>query len=174
MAQYSNGQLRLAVKESDGRLKSASPAAQYDLWDNASAPRIVFADRVEGTAQGTSDDQIVTPPADLYATGSDGELLDLELLHTAAATTITTASHVCRLNVADIYQSGGRLRIVDRILTVGDRFTKDTSGTQSGPNGWKDDTKNVPYVWSPMLRFKPEAGHVYAPRGHQYAVIDGA
>lgn len=175
MVQYANGQLGIAVKDSGGNAKSRSATADYTIWDNAAAPRVVYSDPIFGTAQGTSDDQIITSPSDLWANGSMGELLDVEITHSAAATTLVTASHVVRINVADIWldTSAGRTRVADKTLFIGDRYTKDTSGTESGPTGWKDNTINVAFIPSPVVRFRPAKGHVYAPRGVQYALLDG-
>lgn len=176
MAQYANGQLRFAARDSNLNYKAGakSAPAQYDLWDNASAPRIVFSDAVQRTLQGTSDDQLVTTPASLFADGSKGEFLDLEFMHTAAMTP-ATASHNVRLLVADIYRNGeGRLVVEDRLLGVSDRCTAATAATQNDPNGWPDNQATVAKMWTPVLRFKPALGHRYAPRGPQYAVIDGA
>lgn len=168
MAQFAGGFIRFTVKDTAGNRKASTPWTDYTIADNAAAPRLVLSDSIEGTAQGTSDDQVVTSPSGLYADGSLGETLDVEFQHTAAVTPDTSA-FVVALNLVDIYRDHlGNLHVEDRIGSLGARTT-----TTQNPNGLVDDTPTVANVPSAILRYIPPYGHRYGMRGHQKITVDG-
>lgn len=167
MAAFAGGKLRWAKKAADARLLSYTPWIDYTILDNAASPIVFMNDRENATQNDRSYswNQVIH--------GVNGEMLDLEFLHTAAMTPVT-ASHVVNFDVLVGSVIGGKAIATPYQLTIRDRVTISTSGTRTSTRGWPDNTVSVANVPSVMLRFIPERNENYGLKGPQYAVLDGA
>ncbi|MEA3199499.1 MAG: hypothetical protein QOE90_927 [Thermoplasmata archaeon] len=162
------GMYRFAVKDSMGNYIATTEYIPYNILDATTSPRAVLQDAVEGNPEGTLNDRIVRTPSNLVAHGNALEWLDLEYLDSAAHATWVTANFTVQLNVADCFRDyTGRVRVLDKLISLADRVTKTVNGTQTNPLGLDDNPATVANVPAPVLRVIPPVGHNYSPRGYQ-------
>ncbi|HWG92545.1 MAG TPA: hypothetical protein VNZ52_16990, partial [Candidatus Thermoplasmatota archaeon] len=161
MAQIAAGTLRFAVRGPGGRVVTWSEPIDYAQLDNSAAPLTYVPDPTgQGRKYGTINDYFWNFPPEFVIYGSAGHMLEVQYLDTSNHTTVNTNAHTVKIQVAEYYKNpiNGRAEIVDRILTLADRVTKDTAGTLTDPDGLKDATPTLANEWSAILRFKPAFG----------------
>ena len=163
MTAIAAGQVRFAKRDGSGKIASYSGSVDFSILDNAAVPRVVY------NRAGTSQDQVEV--WDEWVHGSRQEVLEVQILRTAALT-FDTSDFVIRLQVEKKFRgAGGRIESTMLPLSLGDRITKSTASTINDPRGLNDDGLVVVDEWSPVLRFAPAQGENWRLYGYQFAEI---